>query len=104
MDIHSDVCPLRALVVDYAFGLAAIPWLWHWGSLAAAEYFWTEAEEWAEARGEMMASVQRIPPEMMIGHCAVCGEGFQYSRAHMRPPKTCGMWACMVKAREEVAT
>ncbi len=55
-------------------------------------------------RGEMMPSIQRIPPEMMVGHCAICGEGFQYAKAHMRPPKTCGMWACMVKAGEEVAT
>ena len=51
MDIRSDVCPFRDLVVDYVFGFAAGPWLWYWGSLATSEYFWTNIEEWAGAIG-----------------------------------------------------
>ncbi len=91
--------------------LAALVWEWWtapwhgWAAwLDANEQLLRIAAEWAEAGGEMMASVQRVPPEMMVGHCAICGEGFQYSRSRLRPPKTCGMWDCMVKAGEEVAT
>ncbi len=57
----------------------------------------------------MMAKVQRIPPDMTIGYCAMCGDSFQYAKAVTRPPKTCGALACGKAAkepwaREEVAT
>ncbi len=56
-----------------------------------------------------MATIQRIPPDMLIGYCAMCGDGFQYARALPRPPKTCGALVCGRAAREpwakeEVAT
>ncbi len=95
MDIRSDVCPLRALVVDYVFGLAAIPWLWYWGCLAAAEHGWANLEEGAQ----VMPTSYRLPEGLTLGHCAVCGDSFRYSKA-VRPPKTCGMDRCMVKAGE----
>ncbi len=110
MDDRRGDMQLRAMADrDY---LAALWWgwwqaPWHgWAAwLDASEQLLRIAEQWAEAiGGEMMASVQRIPPEMMVGHCAICAAGFQYSKARLRPPKTCGMWACMAKAGEEVAT
>ncbi len=109
--------------------LAALVWEWWaapwhgWAAwLDASEQLLRIAAEWAEAiGGEMMEGTsdrtcclpgapcsncteQPIPPEMTVGHCAICAASFQYSKARLRPPKTCGMWACMVKAREEVAT
>ncbi len=46
-----------------------------------------------------MATSYRLPEGLTLGHCAVCGDSFRYSKA-VRPPKTCGMDACMVKAGE----
>ncbi len=56
-----------------------------------------------------MASIQRLPPEMTVGHCAICAESFQYSKTLRRTPKTCGRLRCGREAgepwaREEVAT
>ena len=56
-----------------------------------------------------MATSYQLPPEMMVGHCAICAVSFQYSKTLTRPPKTCGALRCGREAgepwaREEVAT
>ncbi len=91
--------------MDAALSLTAVPWLWLWWGLATSEHAAANLEEGATA----MATIQRIPPDMLIGYCSMCGDGFQYARALPRPPKTCGALVCGRAAKEpwakeEVAT
>ncbi len=41
-----------------------------------------------------MASIQRIPSNMKIGHCCQCGQRYEYSRALRKAPATCGLLRC----------
>ena len=84
-------------LLDGLLGLAAVAGIGFWWGVATAQNGWTTEG------ARVVTSIQRIPPEMTVGYCAICSATFQYSKALTRPPKTCGMLVCMAKAGEAVA-